>query len=53
MMVTLGLISTTMIIFYYKRSNKNREKQLAEGVNLSEEELIDLGDKAPTFRYYL
>ena len=53
MMVTLGLISTTSLIICYKRINKKRESLLAEGVDLSEEELSDMGDRAPTFRYYL
>jgi hypothetical protein len=53
MMVTLGLITTTILIICYKRINKKRESLLAAGVNMSEEELSDMGDRAPTFRYYL
>lgn len=53
MMVTLGLIATTAMIVSYKRINNKREQQLVEGTSLSEEELRDLGDKAPAFRYYL
>lgn len=53
MMVTLGLITATILLLCYKRINKQREQQLAEGVNYSEEELSDMGDRAPTFRYYL
>jgi hypothetical protein len=53
MMVTLGLISVTTLLLCYKRINKKRKRQLAEGISLSKEELIDTGDRAPTFRYYL
>lgn len=53
MMVTLGLITTTALVVCYKRINRKRDKLLAEGINFSEEELSDMGDRAPTFRYYL
>ena len=53
MMVTLGLLAVTTLLLCYKRINKKRERQLVEGISLSKEELIDMGDRAPTFRYYL
>lgn len=53
MMVTLGLITATIMLLCYKRINKQRELQLAAGLTYSEEELSDMGDRAPTFRYYL
>lgn len=49
------LVSTVILEFSYWRINKNREK-MSEGevrAKYSEEELADLGDQSPLFRYKL
>ena len=53
--ITAGLIAATILIFSYKRVNAKRERQVAAGEHngYTPEELSDLGDKAPTFRYTL
>ena len=53
MIITCGLCTTLILRFCYKRINKSRDQQQLAGVALSEEELADIGDRAPTFRYYL
>jgi hypothetical protein len=53
MMVSLGLISAIVMRFLYKRVNKKRTEETANGVTLSTHEIADLGDRAPTYQYVL
>lgn len=53
MMVSLGLISALTMRFIYKKKNKQRAEQVANGVTLSKEEIADMGDRAPTYQYAL
>lgn len=50
-----GIIALLVLVFNYKRINKNRERQLAEGAHngYTPEELGALGDRAITFKYFL
>ena len=49
--VTVGMLAVLLLRFSYTRINKKRD---SEGVSaLSEAEMSDLGDRAPTFRYVL
>lgn len=52
-MVSLGLISAITLTVSYKRVNKKREAEVANGVTLSHDEIADMGDRAPTYRYDL
>jgi hypothetical protein len=46
-----GIIATVALRMGYDRVNKKRE---ARGTDeLTQEELVDLGDKSPSFRYVL
>ena len=48
----VGLMAVLALRFNYARINKKRERE--EGSNhLTELEMSDLGDRAPTFRYVL
>lgn len=55
--IGLGVITLPMIILAYSRINAKRDKisqELTEkGVEFSEEQLRQLGDRAPDFRYTL
>lgn len=50
-----GIIAVLVLVFSYKRINRKRERQMAEGAynGYTPEELSALGDRAPTFRYFL
>lgn len=53
MMITLALIAGFTMVIIYKRENKAKERKLAEGITLTGPELVDMGDRAPTFKYNL
>ncbi len=46
-----GLISVILLRWNYTRINKKREREGTKG--LTEEEMSEMGDRAPTFRYVL
>lgn len=50
-----GIIGLLVLVFNYKRINKKRERQLAEGAHngYTPEELGELGDRSMTFKYVL
>ncbi|KAF1931667.1 MFS general substrate transporter [Didymella exigua CBS 183.55] len=50
-----GIIGLLVLVFNYKRINKKRERQLAEGTHngYTPEELGELGDRSMTFNYVL
>jgi len=50
-----GIISLLVLVFNYKRINKQRERQMADGAHngYTPEELGELGDRAITYRYFL
>lgn len=58
-MLCLGISSAIVLRFAYARANKKREEELAElgedGVRAkySAQELLDMGDRSPFFRYAL
>ena len=51
--IAMGIIATLVLRFTYIRINKEREANPSAASGLSEEELSDMGDRAPTFRYHL
>lgn len=53
--IVVGILAGLVLIFNYRRINRKRERQLAEGVHngYTPEELTALGDRAITFRYML
>lgn len=51
--VVLGLCSVVILRISYGRINAKREAEGASGPELTDAELSDLGDRAPTFRYML
>lgn len=53
--ICLGMIALVIQVFNYRRINAKRDCQIAAGEHngYTPEELSDLGDKAPTFRYTL
>lgn len=58
MFLGIGFTTIPIIIFLYKRINAQREREVAEGkesgvIKYTPEELRELGDKAPEFRYML
>ncbi|KAK5174610.1 uncharacterized protein LTR77_001691 [Saxophila tyrrhenica] len=53
MMVSLGLICAIVLRFLYKRKNKQRAALVTNGIDLSHDEIADMGDKAPTYQYVL
>lgn len=53
MVICFGLIAVNVLRWRYKSINKAREQQHDAGSNLTEEELAELGDRAPTFRYQI
>jgi len=50
-----GILALLVLVFNYKRINKKRERQMAEGAHngYTPEELGELGDRAITYRYFL
>lgn len=48
-LVVLGIAAVLTLRIGYNRANKKREAEGTRG--LSEQELSDLGDKSPSFRY--
>jgi hypothetical protein len=50
-----GIIALLVLVLNYKRINKKRERQMAEGAHngYTPEELGALGDRAITYRYFL
>ncbi|KAH5432711.1 hypothetical protein HBI47_093550 [Parastagonospora nodorum] len=50
-----GIVALLVLVFNYKRINKKRERQMAEGAHngYTPEELGALGDRAVTYRYFL
>lgn len=53
MFVVMGLIAVVLLRISYGRINAKRDKMGVGASDLSNEELSDLGDRAPTFRYML
>lgn len=57
MFVGIGFVTLPMAVVIYTRINAKRdreEKEMEEkGIKLSDEELRELGDRAPDFRYTL
>lgn len=57
--VGAGIIMTCFLRFSYAQENKKRERVIAEigeqGIKAqySEQELLDMGDRSPFFRYVL
>jgi sugar phosphate permease len=51
--VVLGLAAVVALRVNYGRINKQRDRDADSMLQLSDEELSDLGDRAPTFRYML
>jgi hypothetical protein len=48
-----GLIADVVLRVTYGKINEKRESEGFRGAQYSDEELSDLGDRAPTFRYQL
>jgi hypothetical protein len=50
-----GGVAVLVLIYNYKRINKKRERQVAEGAHngYTPEELGALGDRAITYKYFL
>ena len=57
MFVGIGFISLPIVVLLYKHINAKRDKLQKEmeekGIKLTPEELRELGDRAPDFRYTL
>ena len=57
MFVGIGYIALPITVFLYKRINANRDKLMSEmeekGEKLTPEQIRELGDKSPDFRYTL
>ena len=55
MFIGIGFVTIPIVVLIYTRINANRELKLREmeknGIRLSPEELRELGDRAPDFRY--
>lgn len=53
--ICVGILAGLFMVWNYKRINKKREKQMAEGAHngYTPEELSELGDRAINFRYFL
>ncbi|KAF2014647.1 MFS general substrate transporter [Aaosphaeria arxii CBS 175.79] len=53
--IVAGIIALLFLVFNYKRINRKRERQLAEGAHngYTPEEMSALGDRAITFKYFL
>jgi hypothetical protein len=50
-----GMLALVLLVVNYRRINRKREKQIAEGAHAgyTPEEMSALGDRALTFRYML
>ena len=57
MFVGIGFVTLPMAVFLYIRINASRDRLVQEmkekGIKLSAEEIRELGDRAPDFRYTL
>lgn len=53
--IVVGLAAAAVLVVNYRRINAKRERQLADGTfaGYTPEELSDMGDRAPTFKYIL
>ncbi|KAH7083510.1 retrograde regulation protein 2 [Paraphoma chrysanthemicola] len=53
--ITIGIVSTALLRFKLNRENMRREKMTTEEIKAlyTEQELLELGDKSPLFRYTL
>ncbi|KFY39708.1 hypothetical protein V494_03885 [Pseudogymnoascus sp. VKM F-4513 (FW-928)] len=51
--ITLGLVAVVILRVNYARINKKRDALMDDGAELTDKEISDLGDRAPTFRYQL
>ncbi|KAF2114154.1 major facilitator superfamily domain-containing protein [Lophiotrema nucula] len=53
--ICAGIVALLILVFNYKRINKKRESQVAEGAHngYTPEEMSVLGDRAITFRYMI
>lgn len=51
MFVVFGLVAVNILRYSYRRINKARESQQEVAATMTEEELAEMGDRAPTFRY--
>lgn len=53
--ICAGIVALLVLLFNYKRINKKRERQLANGEHngYTPEELGELGDRSMTFKYVL
>ena len=53
MMICIGFTSLNVLRFLYNRENKTRLHKQEDVANRTEEELADMGDRSPTFKYVL
>lgn len=53
MVICFGLTSVNFLRWKYRTINKARELQHEAASSITEEELAELGDRAPTFRYQI
>ena len=54
MFIGIGLVTLPIIVALYQWINKRRDKDAeAGGKNYTTEELLKMGDRAPSFRYML
>ncbi|KAI5457516.1 major facilitator superfamily domain-containing protein [Mariannaea sp. PMI_226] len=51
--ITLGLIALVVLRLRYAKINAERDRMADEGSDLTDEQIADMGDRAPTFRYVL
>ncbi|KFY39589.1 hypothetical protein V495_05870 [Pseudogymnoascus sp. VKM F-4514 (FW-929)] len=51
--ITMGLIGVVILRLNYARINRKRDLLMDDGAELTDNEISDLGDRAPTFRYQL
>ncbi|KFY64761.1 hypothetical protein V496_03048 [Pseudogymnoascus sp. VKM F-4515 (FW-2607)] len=51
--ITMGLTAVIFLRLNYARINKKRDLLMDDGAELTDKEISDLGDRAPTFRYQL
>jgi hypothetical protein len=53
--IVAGIVAGLILVMNYRRINKKRERQVAEGAHngYTPEEMSALGDRAITFRYFL
>jgi len=53
MFCVMGLIAVVTLRVSYERINKKRDEMGVSADQMTNEELSELGDRAPTFRYQL